>query len=164
MGNYPWGPHGPQSGPNQVTPNPTPAYVPPPPEPAYYPPSSGGGQTSYSGSGYVAPSGNTVGVGYGGHTPGPKRYWLALVLASFFGPLGLFYATKKGALIMLLLLVGVPVSFSVIGVLPYGSMAHPFAILDHDGIMNQMWCFSVVLSMIWSIVGVRRYNAALKQK
>jgi len=162
MGSYPWGPHGPQSGPNQVTPNPTPAYVPPPPEPTYYPPTPSGG-TSYGG-GY-APSGtDAVGVGYGGPTPGPKRYWLALVLTFFFGPLGLFYATKKGALIMLLLLVGVPVTLSVAGILPYGSVAHPFAILDHDGIMNQMWSLSVLLSMIWSIVGVRRYNAARKEK
>jgi hypothetical protein len=159
MGNYPWGPHGPQSGPNEVTPNPTPSYVPPPPAPTYYPPASapassyGGGTTSNSGSGYstAIPSG-----------PSLKHYWLALVLTMFFGPLGLFYASKKGALIVLFLLFAVPIGLSMAGMLPWGSPDHPFAILDHNSVMDVMWSRSVALSMIWSVVAVRRKNAKIK--
>ena len=151
MSTYPWGPHGPESGPNQVTPNPTPSYVPPPPTPSYAPPTStpisyGGGAVQYTGP----------------VQRGPKHYFLALVLTFVFGPLGLFYATKKGALTMLFLLVAVPVGLSLAGVLPYGSLAHPFAILDHSSVMDGFWSVSVFFSMIWSVIAVKSYNANLK--
>jgi hypothetical protein len=87
---------------------------------------------------------------------------MALILTFLFGPLGLFYATKKGALAMLFLLVAVPVALGVAGVLPGGSASHPFAILDHSSVMDRMWSISVVLSMLWSVIAVNRHNAALK--
>jgi hypothetical protein len=148
MGSYPWGPHGPQTGPNEVTPNPTPAYV-PPPMPSYDAPMPG--PLSYGG-----------GAQYSGPVqPRSKGYFAALILTFFFGPLGLFYATKKGALAMLLFLVGVPVVLSNIGVLPFGSAQHPFAVLDHSSVMDGMWKISVVFSMIWAVMAVNRYNARL---
>jgi hypothetical protein len=61
-----------------------------------------------------------------------------LLLAFLFGPLGLFYATKKGALGMLLFLVGVPVALSAMGVSTFGSASHPFAVLDHGSVMDPM--------------------------
>ena len=103
------------------------------------------------------------GAGYVGYSgPHKKGYIVALILTFLFGPLGLFYATKKGALVMLVLLVGVPVVLGAVGVLPGGSASHPFAILDHDSIMNRMWSLSVVVSMVMSVVGVGRYNAKVK--
>lgn len=163
MGDYPWGPHGPQSGPNQVTPNPTPAYVPPPSTPdyftpAYAPPSTPAyypapGPVSYSAGAYQGPIKRRA-----------KHYFVALILTFLFGPLGLFYATKKGALTMLLLLVAVPVVLGMVGVLPGGSPNHPFSILDHSSVMDRMWSISVVFSMLWSMIGVNRYNAALKAR
>ena len=87
MGSYPWGPHGPQSGPNQVTSNPTPAYVPPPAAPSWTPTVQGGGYGGgpVANTGYVAtPSG-----------PRKKHYVLAVILAAIFEPVGLFYASKK---------------------------------------------------------------------
>lgn len=158
MGSYPWGPHGPQSGPNEVTPNPTPSYVPPAPTPDYYPPpasspvSYGGGPVQYSGP-----------VQYTGPVrPRRKGYLVALGLTFFFGPLGLLYATKKGGLAMLFFLVAVPVALGVVGVLPGGSPSHPFAILDHSSVMDRMWSISVVVSVFWSVIAVNRHNAALK--
>jgi hypothetical protein len=160
MGSFPWGPHGPQSGPNEVTPNPTPAYVPPASTPEYYapPPSNpvyyGGGPVQYSGP-----------VQYTGPIrPRRKGYITALILTFLFGPLGLFYATKKGALAMLFLLVAVPVALGVVGVLPGGSPSHPFAILDHSSVMDRMWSIAVVFSMLWSVLAVNRYNAAVKAR
>jgi len=160
MGNYPWGPHGPQTGPNEVTPNPTPAYVPPPmpeyvaPAPSYGAPASyGGGPVQYAGpiEQYMGPV-----------KPRPKGYIIALILTFLFGPLGLFYATKKGALAMLLFLVGVPVGLSAMGALPFGSASHPFAVLDHSSVMDGMWSLSVILSMFWAVIAVNRRNAGLK--
>jgi hypothetical protein len=150
MGNYPWGPHGPQSGPNEVTPNPTPAYV-PPPMPSYDAPVYGSPGPVGSGGGFVAHSG-----------PRRKGYFFPLILALLFGPLGLFYTSGKGALAMLLFLVGVPVGLSVIGVLPFGSVNHPFAVLDHSSVMDGMWKISVVFSMVWAAVAVNRHNARIK--
>ena len=163
MGNYPWGPHGPQSGPNEVTPNPTPAYVPPPPNPtpAYYPTSTPAygaptaGPASYGG-GSVSYSGPIL--------PKRKGYFMALILTFLLGPLGLFYATKKGALAMLLFLVGVPVALSAAGLLPFGSASHPFAVLDHSSVMDGMWRISVAFSMAWSVVAVNSHNSALKAR
>ena len=160
MGSYPWGPHGPQSGPNEVTPNPTPAYVPPPEPsggswapPAYNP----------SASSYGAPAAYSGGAVYGRtFTPRPKSYLLALILSFLFGPLGLFYATKKGALVMLLLLVGVPVGLGVLGTWGGAIQRHPLEILGHDSVMNRFWSVSVFFSMIWSVIRVRGYNKRLK--
>lgn len=78
MGSYPWGPHGPQSGPNQVTPNPTPSYVPPPAAPTYYP------QTQAQRY-YGEAAQNT---GYAGVATGPrkKHYVLAAMGAYSFVP------------------------------------------------------------------------------
>ncbi|SRR6266496_1763728 len=161
MDSYPWGPHGPQSGPNQVTPNPTPAYVPPPPEPAYIPPPSPSPSYGWQPSNPGESSGGAI--PYAGPVrPRPKRYVIALILAVFFGPLGLFYATKKGALAMLFLLLAVPVALSMAGVLPYGSVSHPLAILEHSSVMDPMWSLCALLSMLWSVVAVNRHNAALK--
>src|SRR5690349_10949457 len=110
MGTFPWGPNGPETGPNEVTPNPTPSYVPPPPTPSYEPPASSWG-APVSGPAYYG--GNSVpytGPVYSGPIkPRRKHYFLALFLTFLFGPLGLFYASKKGALAVLFLLVAVPV-------------------------------------------------------
>ena len=154
MSTYPWGPHGPQSGPNEVTPNPTPSYV-PPPMPSYNAPTP-----SYGAPSPVAYGGGSVDFGPSG--PRHKHYFIALILTFLFGPLGLFYATKKGGMAMLFLLVGVPVTLGMIGVLPFGSPSHPFAILDHSSVMDPMWSLSVFISMVWSVFAVKSYNAALK--
>jgi len=156
MGSFPWGPHGPQSGPNQVTPNPTPAYVPPPPMES---PGSFGvpAPASYGGGG-----GGVVGY-QGTYTPGPKHYWLALPLTFFLGPLGLFYASKKGALLLLVLFFAGPYLLASygpsLGIFP----RHPQFALQR-AMINQMWSLCVVLSMIWSVVAVRLHNKALKAR
>ena len=159
MSSYPWGPHGPQSDPNSVTPNPTPAYVPPPsssgwddstataPQPSY---GGGGGGGSYGG-GYAGPSG-----------PRRKSYVLAVILSAVFGPLGLFYASKKGALILLLVLVGVPITLGFLGppYFPYRATS-PIQVLDDTRIMNPMWSTCAFLSVVWAVVAVRIRNRAL---
>ena len=156
--NYPWGPHGPQAGPNQVTPNPTPAYVPPPAPsggswaPAPSVPYSGGGGGNYAGSGTAA----------GTYTPRPKSYVLALILGAVFGPFGLLYVSARGALLLLLLLGGVPVTLAKLGA--YGPALHrfPLEVLGRDAVMNPMWRLCVMASLVWAVIGVWRHNRRLK--
>jgi hypothetical protein len=158
MGTYPWGPHGPQSGPNQVTPNPTPAYVPPASSgwdaPATSSSPAYGGGYSGSGGGFA---------GYSG--PYRKSYILAIILTCLFGPLGLFYASKKGGLIMLLFLLGVPIGLNELGKFHYGyAMGDPFSILERSVVMDPMLKITVVFSLIWAVIAVRKYNKALKAR
>lgn len=154
-GNYPWGPHGPQSGPNQVTPNPTPAWVPPPSAPS-------GGSWGVPARG-PSGGGGSVGTGYPiTFTPRPKRYWLALILAAIFGPLGLFYASKKGALLLLVLLFAVPYTLAALGGWHGAFRRHPLYVLGNDGVMDGMWRLFVVASLVWSVFGVHRYNKKFK--
>jgi hypothetical protein len=116
-----------------VTPNPTPAYVPPPssggweaPAPT---PSYGGG---YSGGGPATYSGPTKAR--------KKSYVLALILTAVFGPLGLFYASKKGALVMLLFLFGYPIMLTTLGHAPgVYEAGNPISIIGNDAVMNGMW-------------------------
>jgi len=153
-GNYPWGPHGPQSGPNQVTPNPTPAWV---------PQQIGGGSWAPSAP---APSGG------GGHagpvatiswTPKPKSYVLALILSAIFGPFGLFYAAKKGSLLFLVLLFAVPYMLASMGAFGPAFHRHPLEIIGIDRVMNRFWTLAVFCSLIWAVVAVWRYNRAFKK-
>lgn len=155
MGSYPWGPHGPQSGPNQVTPNPTPAWVPPPPA------ASGGSW------GVPAPSGGGGGAVNTNYTytfkRGPKHYWLGLILAAIFGPLGLFYASKKGALLLLVLLFAVPLTLATLGGWHGAFLRHPLNVLGNDRVMDGMWRLCVLGSLVWCVFGVRRYNKQFKE-
>jgi hypothetical protein len=166
-GYYPWGPHGPQSSPNEVTPNPTAPYVPPPPEPAYEPPAPSP-SPAYDPQPVGPDSSRPAAVqttGYAGPPrPRKKNYAVALILTLIFGPLGLFYATKKGALTMLFLLVAVPVSLGMFGMLPGGSFSHPFTILDHSSVMDRMWSYSAFFSMLWALFAVNSHNASCKSQ
>jgi len=152
MGSYPWGPHGPQSGPNQVPPNPTPAYVPPPAAPTYYPQSPA---PAY----YSGPAQNTTYVPTG---PRKKHYVLAIILALLLGPLGLLYASKKGALILLVLLFALPITLAAMGSYPFVPPSHPLRVLQYDFVMDRMYSICVFFSVIWSTVGVYRRNAWVK--
>jgi len=163
MGSYPWGPHGPQSGPNQVTPNPTPAYVPPPPAPAYYPPSPAPTYYPQSSGSY---NGATQSAGYGSGYTGPRKksYVLAFILALLFGPLGLFYASKKGALIMLVLLFVVPITLAAMGAYPFVSPSNPLRVIQYDRVMNPMYSSCLFFCVIWSVAGVLRHNRWVKKQ
>jgi hypothetical protein len=158
---YPWGPHGPRVDAHSVTPNPTAPYV----EPAWnsqpYPTPSAPAPGYY---GSAAPSqpyaaGATT-FGPGGLRRFRKSYILAVVLAFFFGPLGLFYATKKGALLMLAVLVGVPIALCYLGIVPGAVRGNPFSVLDNYAVMNRMWTWSVFLSVLSSVIAVRARNAS----
>ena len=161
MGTYPWGPHGPQSGPNEVTPNPTPAYVPPPPTPSWDAPST----PSYGGGGYSGGATGTGGAVLGTGGPPHKSYFLAIILSTLFGPLGLLYSSKMMGVLGL-------VTFSF---LVYTQVAHvPMAVINASGgflnfmannaLLDHMWSVFVFWSVVLGIIGVFRFNQANKKK
>ena len=159
MGTYPWGPHGPQSGPNEVTPNPTPAYVPPASTPDWSSGSNWGTPTTGSGGGYQQPVYTGAVPAYSG--PPLKSYFIAFLLTVIFGALGLFYASKKGAIIMLVFLVLFPFALTTVGAAPGVYVAgQPWTILKNDNVMASMWSLCTFLSVIWSIFAVRSFNKA----
>jgi hypothetical protein len=77
----------------------------------------------------------------------PKKVWVAVVLCLLFGPLGLFYATKKGALILIGILLAVPM------------VTHS---LDNGPFMGLWLEGSMVVSLIWSVVAVKLHNGRIR--
>ena len=69
-----------------------------------------------------------------------KSVGLALLLALFFGPLGLLYASVTGALIMFLICI--PVAFFTVGI----------------GLI-----FTNIICVIWAIVAVNSHNSKAGQ-
>jgi hypothetical protein len=157
MGSYPWGPHGPQSTPNQVTPNPTPAYVPPPAAPTYYPPA----QQSYGQPSGAYYGGAAQSTGYAPAGPRKKSYVLALILTLLFGPLGLLYASKKGALVMLMLLFAVPITLAAMGTYRFVPASEPWRVIQYDRVMNGMYSSCLFFCLIWAVIGVYRRNKSV---
>ena len=153
MNTYPWGPHGPQSSPHQVTPNPTQSYVPPPAAPAYNPIVHSGGGGGYAG-GY---SGGGV-AGYAG--PPRKSYVIAFILSGIFGPFGLFYANAKAAKI-LLVLVAANVGFHVMSA-PAAAISRAGGLLSFIGdsdALASVWSLATFCSVVLAVLGVRSFLA-----
>jgi len=158
---YPWGPHGPRVDPHSVTPNPTASYVEPAWQSQPYPAPSAPAPGYYGSAAPSQPSAaGATNFALGGRRNFRKSYLLAVVLVFFFGPLGLFYATKKGALLMLAVLVGVPIALCYLGIVPGTVRGNPYSVLDNYAVMNRMWTYSVVLSLLSSVIAVRAHNAS----
>ena len=156
MNTYPWGPHGPQSSPHQVTPNPTQSYVPPPAAPAYYPVASGGGG-GHTG-GYAGGTGGGAVGGYAG--PPRKSYVMAVILSGLFGPFGLLYANAKAAKI-LLLIVAANVAFHVMSA-PDAAIVRAGGLLSFIGGNNALdaaWSLATLCSVVLAVLGVRSFRA-----
>lgn len=157
-GYYPFGPHGPQSGPNEVLPNPTPPYVPPPadfgsgPEWGGAPaPSSGG---SYGGGPvYTGPPA----------PPRPRSYIVAVFWTLVCGPFALLFYSIPGMLLVLMLMLGYPVLLIKLGHPPgYYEPGTPISIWGNEAVMSPLWWKAVVVSMVWAVVVVVRYNRDIK--
>lgn len=76
----------------------------------------------------------------------PKSLIAALVLPLLFGPLGLFYASMKGALI-------------VIGLLLAGPMIT--GTVDNASVMAPALAFSYFVSIAWSVISVIAHNRSV---
>jgi hypothetical protein len=160
MGTYPWGPHGPQSGPHEVTPNPTPSYVPPPSSDwgggsnwGTSTPSSGGGGYSGGGPVYTGPPA----------PPRPRSYIVAVFWTLLCGPFALLFYSIPGMLLVLMLMLGYPVALIKLGHPPgYYEPDLPISIWGNETVMAPLWWKAVVVSMVWAVVIVVRYNREIK--
>ena len=75
----------------------------------------------------------------------PKSIGIGLILTFFFGPIGLFYATISGAIIMLI----IDAIFAVIGFLTLG-----YSLIVTAPLVN-------LVCMVWAYVKINSYNKAL---
>jgi hypothetical protein len=75
----------------------------------------------------------------------PKSLGIGLILTFFFGPIGLFYATISGAIIMLI----IDAIFAVIGFLTLG-----YSLIVTAPLVN-------LVCMVWAYVRISSYNKAL---
>jgi hypothetical protein len=89
-----------------------------------------------------------------------KSVGIAILLTLFLGPIGLFYATIRGALFVMF---GVPFLFTV-GAIAFGAMASNGSAGGAIGVlamiplcMVTMW----VLSLVWAVTAVNAYNQRL---
>ncbi len=89
-----------------------------------------------------------------------KSVGIAILLTLFLGPLGLFYATIRGALFVLF---GVPFLFTV-GAIAFGAAASAGSTGGLLGALAMiplcaatMW----ILSLVWSVTAVNAYNQRL---
>ena len=77
------------------------------------------------------------------YRPPPKSYVKAAVACVLLGPLGLFYASKKAAFIMIGLLIGIPMLTGT---------------LNDGRVIYQLLEMSIAASIIWSIIAVKAHN------
>jgi hypothetical protein len=76
---------------------------------------------------------------------------IAAVLALIFGPFGMIYTTWMGAAIVFGL-------SALAGYVRGGGMAA----LDNDVVMQPIWRYAVIVSVIWTLLAARAHNARLK--
>ena len=137
----------------------------PPQAPPYYQPAQQPPQPTYA----MPPIAQTQ---YPTYAPSPyiaarlrKSLFLGFFLAFLFGPLGLFYSTVVGGLIMILVTVGAWALFFVLVVNRMDYYAPlstdsgiPWVTLLSLGIWVAVW----VISIIWAIVAVNSHNNKLQ--
>ncbi len=63
---------------------------------------------------------------------------------------------------MLILLFAVPIGLGMIGFCPVAVGRNPLIVLQYDSIMKLICSICAFFSVIWSVVGVYRHNAALR--
>lgn len=89
-----------------------------------------------------------------------KNVGLAIILTIFFGPIGLFYASVSGALF---LIFGIPIIFIIL--LSVGLINVNIAILFSSiAILIFFLAFEWLISIIWSVIAVNKYNKDLIRK
>jgi hypothetical protein len=80
----------------------------------------------------------------------PKSLVKAVLLALIFGPIGLAYASRRGALVIFGLLV-------LAGALSGGMRG-----LDNESVMGPLWQIAAVASVAWAVIATRAFNARLE--
>lgn len=95
---------------------------------------------------------------------GEKNWGISVLLTLCFGPLGLFYATKKGALLMLItsfiiLIIHMGINTFVIKNILYGGPADYLRYLSDLNVFVLLFIY--LTCTVWGIIAVGRYNQLL---
>jgi hypothetical protein len=92
-------------------------------------------------------------------TKSPKSVGIAILLTILFGPIGLFYATISGALIMILAPILVLALF-LIGVLQENS-----ALMNLSAGLLLFFALTYwLISIIWAVISVKEYNKEIENE
>lgn len=83
-----------------------------------------------------------------------KSVGVAILVTLFFGPLGLFYASVAGALVVLFGSIAAGVALMTLGLSGHGSLG---ALAGLGLLLPVAW----ITSLVWGIVAVNSYNARL---
>ena len=88
-----------------------------------------------------------------------KSLGLAVVLTLFFGPLGLFYASVSGGLIMCLS------PFILGGILIFGALAESDFLVFSSFLLMMIFAISYwVICIIWSVTAVNEHNREVDER
>jgi len=85
-----------------------------------------------------------------------KSVGIAILVTVVFGPLGLFYATVRGALIVIAVSIAAAVLLLTTGLSGHGGTG---TLLGLGSILPIAW----IVSFVWGVVAVNAYNARLMQ-
>jgi hypothetical protein len=86
---------------------------------------------------------------------------MGILLTALFGPLGLFYASKKGALAMLAAWFGLSMLMSLPGAGSASQPGVPFVALWMEVAFQVLWPLAALGSIIWSVIAVLGHNKRL---
>lgn len=88
-----------------------------------------------------------------------KSAGIAILLTFFFGPLGLFYASVTGGMIMTFL----PVFLFLLGIV--GMLRDSVVLLGLSvGLLVVFWLVCWLVSIIWAVISVSTYNGEIEQE
>lgn len=88
-----------------------------------------------------------------------KSLGLAVVLTFFFGPLGLFYATLSGGLIMCL------TPIVLVGILIFGTLAESEFLVFSSFFLMMIFAISYwVICVIWAVAAVNSHNGEVDER
>ena len=113
----------------------------------------------YVGPAATAPASTATYAGYGGARKFRKSSILAVVLAFLFGPLGLFYASKKSALLLLAFLLGPHRAVQPRCCAWRGARQSIIGARQLRGDEPDVVAFRF-LSIVWSVMAVRIHDAS----
>jgi hypothetical protein len=95
----------------------------------------------------------------------PKSVRVGCLLALLFGPLGLFYATASGGIVMLLVSTGAWTLFytRIVGGMDYYDPGFTSSGISYLTLLPLgIWLGVVLVCVVWAIVAINSYNNKLR--
>ena len=92
-------------------------------------------------------------------TKSPKNIGIAILLTCLFGPIGLFYASVSGGLIMTLTAIVLYV------LIIYGTLQNDYGIFEWPPVLFVVFGLTFwLINIIWAVIGVIIYNKGIEDE